>query len=333
MRRATITPQDHRDRDRGHDRPRRQRCLRQQDRQWGFFDHMLDQPGPPRADRHFGLRCAGDLHIDDSPLGRGCGHRARPGADRGPWRQARASGATEACHLAMDEALPAAPAHRPVGAGPYLVWDVGLPHPDHRHLFRHRTGARVLSGRFRPMAASRSHVTKLAGINSHHIAEATFKSVARALREAVEPDPRRADAIPSTKGSPVTTMTTVLIDYDSGNLHSAEKAFQRMAAEGGHGPRFIVTAGPTDAVGARQPHRACPADGAFRGVAAGACKGIDGLEEGHRRRGRDPRGTVSRASASGCSLRPHGAANTRMLRGFGLGARVRWRLYPPRSGR
>lgn len=38
------------------------------------------------------------------------------------------------------------------------------------------------------------------GINSHHIAEAAFKSVARALRMAVEPDQRAADAIPSTKG-------------------------------------------------------------------------------------------------------------------------------------
>ena len=38
-------------------------------------------------------------------------------------------------------------------------------------------------------------------------------------------------------------MTTVLIDYDSGNLHSAEKAFQRMAAEGGHGP-VVVTSDP-----------------------------------------------------------------------------------------
>ena len=39
------------------------------------------------------------------------------------------------------------------------------------------------------------------GANSHHIAEACFKATARALREAVEPDPRRADAIPSTKGA------------------------------------------------------------------------------------------------------------------------------------
>ena len=39
------------------------------------------------------------------------------------------------------------------------------------------------------------------GVNSHHIAEAAFKAVARALREAAEPDPRKGDAIPSTKGT------------------------------------------------------------------------------------------------------------------------------------
>ena len=44
------------------------------------------------------------------------------------------------------------------------------------------------------------HVTKLEGANSHHIAEAAFKAVARALREAIEPDPRAA-GIPSTKGT------------------------------------------------------------------------------------------------------------------------------------
>jgi imidazole glycerol-phosphate synthase subunit HisH len=69
-------------------------------------------------------------------------------------------------------------------------------------------------------------------------------------------------------------MTTVLIDYDSGNLHSAEKAFQRMATEGGHGP-VVVTADP-DTV-ARATRIVLPGDGAFpacrRGLAA-----IDGLE-------------------------------------------------------
>ena len=69
-------------------------------------------------------------------------------------------------------------------------------------------------------------------------------------------------------------MTTVLIDYDSGNLHSAEKAFQRMAAEGGHGP-VLVTADPDQV--ARAARIVLPGDGAFpacrRGLAA-----IDGLE-------------------------------------------------------
>lgn len=70
-------------------------------------------------------------------------------------------------------------------------------------------------------------------------------------------------------------MTTVLIDYDSGNLHSAEKAFQRMAREGGHGA-VIVTNRPKDVAGASRI--VLPGDGAFpacrRGLAA-----IDGLEE------------------------------------------------------
>ena len=45
------------------------------------------------------------------------------------------------------------------------------------------------------------HIHQLEGINSHHIVEAAFKAVARALRDALETDPRKADAIPSTKGS------------------------------------------------------------------------------------------------------------------------------------
>jgi imidazoleglycerol-phosphate dehydratase len=44
-------------------------------------------------------------------------------------------------------------------------------------------------------------VDQLHGFNSHHIAEAAFKAVARALRDVLETDPRKADAIPSTKGS------------------------------------------------------------------------------------------------------------------------------------
>jgi imidazoleglycerol-phosphate dehydratase len=44
------------------------------------------------------------------------------------------------------------------------------------------------------------HITQRAGVNSHHIIEATFKAFARALRMAVEVDPRRAHQIPSSKG-------------------------------------------------------------------------------------------------------------------------------------
>jgi glutamine amidotransferase len=70
-------------------------------------------------------------------------------------------------------------------------------------------------------------------------------------------------------------MTTILIDYDSGNLHSAQKAFQRMAAEGGHGP-VLVTADP-DAV-ARAERIVLPGDGAFPACRRGL-QAIDGLEE------------------------------------------------------
>jgi imidazole glycerol-phosphate synthase subunit HisH len=55
-------------------------------------------------------------------------------------------------------------------------------------------------------------------------------------------------------------MLTVLVDYDSGNLHSAEKAFQRMAAEGGHG-EVLVSSRPEDV--ARADRIVLPGDGAF----------------------------------------------------------------------
>ncbi len=45
------------------------------------------------------------------------------------------------------------------------------------------------------------HLTRRAGHNAHHVAESCFKATARALRMAVEPDPRAGDAIPSTKGA------------------------------------------------------------------------------------------------------------------------------------
>jgi len=70
-------------------------------------------------------------------------------------------------------------------------------------------------------------------------------------------------------------MTTVLVDYDSGNLHSAEKAFQRMAAEGGHGP--VVVSSDPDKV-ARADRIVLPGDGAFPACRRGL-QAIPGLEE------------------------------------------------------
>jgi imidazole glycerol-phosphate synthase subunit HisH len=69
-------------------------------------------------------------------------------------------------------------------------------------------------------------------------------------------------------------MTTVLIDYASGNLHSAEKAFQRMAAEGGHGA-VVVTSAPDQV--ARATRIVLPGDGAFPACRRGL-QAIDGLE-------------------------------------------------------
>ncbi|MBC6437569.1 MAG: imidazole glycerol phosphate synthase subunit HisH [Rhodobacteraceae bacterium] len=73
-------------------------------------------------------------------------------------------------------------------------------------------------------------------------------------------------------------MTTVLVDYGSGNLHSAEKAFQRMAQEGGFEP-VIVSNRPEDV--ARATRVVLPGDGAFPACRRGL-QAIDGLEEAIR---------------------------------------------------
>ncbi len=92
---------------------------------------------------------------------------------------------------------------RPPGAldlsgRPYLVWN--LTHPTAKigtfdtELVREFFQALATHG------GITLHVDMVHGINSHHIAEACFKSVARALRMAVEVDPRLGQALPSTKG-------------------------------------------------------------------------------------------------------------------------------------
>ncbi len=161
----------------------------------GFFDHMLDQLA-----RHslidMEIRAKGDLHIDDHhtvedtgiALGRAL---AQALGDKTGIRR------YGSCLLPMDDALLRAALD--LSGRPYLVWNVDLPTPKigtfDTELVREFFTAFSTNG------GITLHVDRLHGFNSHHIAEAAFKAVARALREAVETDPRKADAVPSTKGA------------------------------------------------------------------------------------------------------------------------------------
>ena len=161
----------------------------------GFFDHMLDQIA-----RHslidLTVRAKGDLHIDDhhtvEDTGIVLGQALAEAV--GDKRGIRRYGANL---LPMDEALVRAALD--LSGRPFLVWDLPLPTAKigtfDTELVREFFTAFAMNARMT------LHVTKLAGENSHHIAEAAFKAVARALREAVEADPRRAGALPSTKGA------------------------------------------------------------------------------------------------------------------------------------
>jgi len=161
----------------------------------GFFDHMLDQ-----LSRHslidLTVAAAGDLHIDDHHTVEDTGIALGQALARalGEKRGIRRYGA---CLLPMDDALVRAALD--LSGRPYLVWNVAMPTA--------KIGSfdtELVREFFQALSAHGGitlHVDALHGINSHHIAEAAFKAVARALREAVEPDPRQADAIPSTKGA------------------------------------------------------------------------------------------------------------------------------------
>jgi len=161
----------------------------------GFFDHMLDQLA-----RHslidMTIRATGDLHIDDhhtvedTGIALGQALTQALGDKRGIVRYG-------SCLLPMDDALVRAALD--LSGRPFLVWNVDMP--------THKIGAfdtELVREFFQALSTHGGitlHVDALHGINSHHIAEAAFKAVARALRAAVETDPRKADAVPSTKGA------------------------------------------------------------------------------------------------------------------------------------
>ncbi len=161
----------------------------------GFFDHMLDQ-----LSRHslidMTIRAKGDLHIDDHHTVEDTGIAIGQALVRALGDKAgiRRYGS---CLLPMDDALVRAALD--LSARPILIWNADLPTAKigsfDTELVREFFQALSTHG------GITLHVDALHGVNSHHIAEATFKAVARALRDAVEPDPRAADAIPSTKGA------------------------------------------------------------------------------------------------------------------------------------
>lgn len=161
----------------------------------GFFDHMLDQ-----LSRHslidMTIRAKGDYHIDDhhtvedTGIALGQALVQALGDKKGINRYGE-------CHLPMDDAQVRAALD--LSARPFLVWNVDLPTQKIGNF-----DTELVREFFQALATHGGitlHIDQIHGVNSHHIAEAAFKAVARALRTAVEVDPRKADAVPSTKGA------------------------------------------------------------------------------------------------------------------------------------
>jgi imidazoleglycerol-phosphate dehydratase len=160
----------------------------------GFFDHMLEQ-----LSRHslidLDVKTVGDLHIDqhhtveDTGLAIGEAVAQALGEKRGIRRYADALSP-------MDETLTRVALD--ISGRPFLVWKADFSQKRlgemDTEMFEHFFHS------FAQTAGLTLHVECLYGSNNHHIAESAFKGLARALREAVEIDPRKADNIPSTKG-------------------------------------------------------------------------------------------------------------------------------------
>jgi imidazoleglycerol-phosphate dehydratase len=161
----------------------------------GFLDHMLEI-----FSRHglmdLTVRAKGDLHIDfhhtteDTGIAIGEAVHKALGDRRGIRRYASAM-------IPMDETLSRVSID--VSDRPYLIWKVNFTKPKlgemDTELFKEWFQA------FAQNARITLHVENLYGENNHHIVESCFKGLARALRDAMETDPRAADSIPSTKGT------------------------------------------------------------------------------------------------------------------------------------
>ena len=161
----------------------------------GFFDHMMEQLA-----RHslmdITLKATGDQHIDahhtveDSGIALGQAVAKALGDRKGIRRYA-------SCDLPMDETLTRVAID--VSGRPFLVFNCEYP--------RDKIGdfdtelVREWFQAFAMNAGITLHLENTAGGNAHHIAESSFKALARSLRDALEIDPRQKDRIPSTKGS------------------------------------------------------------------------------------------------------------------------------------
>ena len=160
----------------------------------GFYDHMLEAFG-----RHGGfdleIETAGDLHIDMhhtvEDTGIVLGQAFKEACDG--FKGIRRFGAA---YIPMDETLTRCAVD--LSNRPYLIWKVEFTRPKvgemDTELFKEFHQAFAMN------AGACLHLETLYGDNTHHIAESGFKALARALREAVEIDPKTGGAAPSTKG-------------------------------------------------------------------------------------------------------------------------------------
>jgi imidazoleglycerol-phosphate dehydratase len=160
----------------------------------GFLDHMLEQ-----LSRHslmdLTLRAKGDLHIDfhhtteDTGIAIGEAVARALGDRAGITRYGSAL-------IPMDETLTRVALD--VSNRPYLIWRVEFTRQKlgdmDTELFREWFQA------FAQAAGVTLHVENIYGTNNHHIVESCYKGLARAMRQAFEIDPRKSDAVPSTKG-------------------------------------------------------------------------------------------------------------------------------------
>ena len=160
----------------------------------GFLDHMMEQFA-----RHslidLELEAKGDLHIDFHHTTEDTGYVVGEAVAKALGERRGIARWGDAL-VPMDETLTRVALD--VSGRPYLVWKVAFSRPKlgemDTELFKEWFQA------FAQSAGVTLHVETLYGENNHHIVESCYKGLARSLRQAVAIDPRRADAVPSTKG-------------------------------------------------------------------------------------------------------------------------------------